>query len=238
MRLFPPPIPAAVVAVTLVAGLASYQGVDKLVLAKGGPTYGTTGEPGHEPSSSGTTSTTVHHERGPTTSTTSPTTASTSTTTHHEPYPSTSTTIHHEPYPSTSTPIHHEPYPSTSTTIHHEPTPPLTAPPTTTAPTPAVTPMSFYCMSGFSKTVGVSKCSWAQSTAPHFGHYRLTRELVGTPRQTIFESTDQTVWYYYDIGLQADAQYSYIVETYDTAGNLIARGGPIHLTCCGGTATT
>jgi hypothetical protein len=45
MRHFPPPIPAAVVAVTLVAGLASYQGVDKLVLAKGGPTYGTTGEP-------------------------------------------------------------------------------------------------------------------------------------------------------------------------------------------------
>ena len=93
-------------------------------------------------------------------------------------------------------------------------------------------------MSGFTQTVGVSKCSWAQSTAPNFGHYRLTRELVGTPRQTIFESTDRSAYYYYDIGLQAGAQYSYIIEAYDTAGNLIARGGPIHLTCCGGTATT
>lgn len=98
--------------------------------------------------------------------------------------------------------------------------------------------MSFYCMSGFTKDTGVAKCSWAQSTAPNFGHYRLTRELVGTPRQTIFESSDRGVWYYYDIGLQAGAQYSYIIEAYDTAGNLIARGGPIHVTCCGGTSTT
>src|SRR5713101_5524147 len=100
MRHFHPPIHAAFVAVTVVAGLASYQGVDKLVLARGGPQYGTASEPGHDPSSS--PSTTVHHEPPPYTSTT-PTTPSTSTTTHHEPYPSTSTTTHHEPYPATST---------------------------------------------------------------------------------------------------------------------------------------
>src|SRR6266576_2407070 len=80
MRHFHPPIHAAVVAVTVVAGLASYQGVDKLVLARGGSQYGTTSEPGHEPSS--TTSTTSH----------------TSTTQH------TSTTEHHEPTPTTTAP--------------------------------------------------------------------------------------------------------------------------------------
>src|SRR5690348_11850863 len=109
MRHFHPPIHAVVVAATLVAGLASYQGVDKLVLAKGGATYEPTSEPGHGPSSSTLpphTSTTVHtepttnatvpHDPAPTT----PTTLHTSTTEHHEPYPSTSTTIHKEPYPS------------------------------------------------------------------------------------------------------------------------------------------
>ncbi len=242
MRHFHPPIHAAVVAVTVVAGLASYQGVDKLVLARGGSQYGTASEPGHAPSSNTSTppstsptghhdgsTTTLPHETGSTTSTT----PSTSTTTHHEPYPYTSTTIHKEPYPSTSTTLH------TSTTEHHEPTPTTTAPKPPTSPPPTTVPqLSFYCMSGFTQTVGVSKCSWSQSTAPNFGHYRLTRELVGTPRQTIFESTDQSIWYYYDIGLQAGAQYSYIIEAYDTAGNLIGRGGPIHVTCCGGTATT
>ena len=231
MRHFRLPLPAVAIAATLVAGLASYQGVDKLVLAKGGATYGTPSEPGHEPSP--TTSTTVHHEPKP----------STSTTVHHEPPPSTSSTLPQTPGSTTTTTVHHEtPRPSTSTTVHYEP-PPSTTPPTTTAPPPTTAPpstlpqMSFYCMSGFTKDVGVSKCSWAQSTAPNFGHYRLTRELVGTPRQTIFESSDRSVWYYYDIGLQAGAQYSYIIEAYDTAGNLIARGGPIHLTCCGGTST-
>ena len=60
MRHFRPPIHAAIVAATVVAGLASYQGVDKLVLARGGSQYGTASEPGHEPSAS-TTSTTTHH---------------------------------------------------------------------------------------------------------------------------------------------------------------------------------
>src|SRR5690349_20323942 len=103
MRHFHPPIHAAIVAATLVAGLASYQGVDKLVLARGGSQYGTASEPGHEPSS--TTSTTPHTS----------TTQHTSTTEHHEPKPTTtSTTVHHEPT-TTSTTAH------TSTTEHHEP---------------------------------------------------------------------------------------------------------------------
>ena len=244
MRHFHPPIHAAIVAVTVVAGLASYQGVDKLVLARGGSQYGTANEPGHEPSSSTSTtlhtSTTEHH--GPTTSTT----PHTSTTEHHEPttnstlphdYGSTtSTTVHHEPGSTPPTTTHKEPYPPTypptSTTIHREPTPTTTKPPTT-----EVAQLSLYCISGFTGGQGVSKCSWSQSYAPNFGHYRLTRELVGTPRQTIFESNDRSVGYYIDYGLQAGAQYSYIIEAYDTAGNLIARGGPFHLTCCGGGGT-
>jgi hypothetical protein len=227
MRHLPSPIHTAVLAVTVVAGLASYQGVDKLVLARGGSQYGTASEPGHEPSSTTSptahTSTTVHHEPTPTTNTTM----------HHEPTASTTSTLPHEPRPTTSTTVHHEPYPPTSTTVHHEPT--TTAP---KPPSPTSTQLSLSCISGFTGGQGVSKCSWSQSYAPNFGHYRLTRELVGTPRQTIFESNDRSVTYYYDIGLQAGAQYSYIIDAYDTAGNLIARGGPFHLTCCGGTATT
>ena len=239
MRHFHPPIHAAIVAVTVVAGLASYQGVNKLVLARGGSQYGTASEPGHEPSSTTSTtshtSTTEHHETGSTTSTTS----HTSTTEHHETTASTtSTTAPHEPYPSTSTTVHHEPYPSTSTTIHHEPTPTTAPKPPTSPPPTTSTQLSFACISGFTGGQGASKCSWSQSYAPNFGHYRLTREVVGTPRQTIFESSDRGVTYYYDIGLQAGSQYSYIIEAYDTAGNLIARGGPIHVTCCGGTSTT
>src|SRR5947207_3165356 len=139
MRHFHPPIHAAVVAVTVVAGLASYQGVDKLVLARGGSQYGTSSEPGHAPSSNTSTppstaptghhdgsTTTLPHETGSTTSTT----PSTSTTTQHEPYPYTSTTIHKEPYPSTSTTLH------TSTTERHEPTPTTTAPKPPTSPPP------------------------------------------------------------------------------------------------------
>jgi hypothetical protein len=234
MRHFRPPIHSAIVAVTVVAGLASYQGVDKLVLARGGSQYGTASEPGHGPSSTtsttphtsttedhGSTSTTVHHEPSPTSSTT----PHTSTTEHHEPGPYTSTTLH------TSTTVY------TSTTVRHEPTPTTTAPTPPTSP-PSVAQLSFGCMSGFTGGQGASKCAWSQSNAPNFGHYRLTRELVGTPRQTVFETSERGTTYYYDIGLQAGAQYSYIIEAYDTAGNLIARGGPVHLTCCGGTSTT
>jgi len=240
MRHFPP-IHAAVVAVTVVAGLASYQGVNKLVLARGGSQYGTTSEPGHESSSTTSTaphtsttshtsttehaSTTVHHE---------PTSSSTSSSVPHETGSSTSTTVHHEP--TTPTTVHKEPGSSTSTTIHHEPTA-TTAPPPTTAP-PAVAQLSFACMSGFTGGQGASKCGWSQSKVPNFGHYRLTRELVGTPRQTVFETSDVGRTYYYDIGLQSGAQYSYIIEAYDAAGNLVGRGGPFHLTCCGSTATT
>jgi hypothetical protein len=236
MRHFHPPIHAAIVAVTVVAGLASYQGVDKLMLARSGSQYGTAGDPGHEPSSTtSTTSTTTHHETGSTTTTTvhHEPTGSTSSTVPHEPGSSTSTTVHHEPTTPPTT-RHKEPGSSTSTTIHHEPTPP----PTSTPPTTTLPQLSFYCMSGFTGGQGVAKCQWSQSTGPNFGHYRLTRELVGTPRQTIFESNDRNAWYYIDFGLQAGAQYSYIIEAYDTAGNLIARGGPFHLTCCGGGGTT
>src|SRR5438270_7381258 len=100
MRHFRPPIHAAIVAVTLVAGLASYQGVDKLVLARGGHQYGTANEAGHEPASS---TTTVHHEPGSTTSTTvlhetapSTSTSTTSTTAKHETGSTTSTTGNQE----------------------------------------------------------------------------------------------------------------------------------------------
>src|SRR5947199_9669156 len=152
MRHFPPPISAAVVAGTVVAGLACYQGVDKLVLARGGSQHGTTSESGHEPSS---TTSTVHI---PTTEHTATTEPHTSTTEHHEPNPTTSTTSHtsttehHEPKPTTSTTVHKEPpRPSTTTTVHHEPTPPPTNPPTTVAQ------LSLGCMSGFTGGQGASK---------------------------------------------------------------------------------
>jgi hypothetical protein len=233
MRHFRPPIHAAMVAATLVAGLASYQGVDKLVLARGGHQYGTASEPGHDTASS--TSTTVHHDPGSTTSTT----------VHHEPAPSTSTTsttAKHETGSSTSTTVHHETGSSTSTTVHHEPTrPPSTTtppppPPTTTPPT--VPLLSFYCMTGMTGGQGAAKCSWSQSKAPDFHHYRLTREIVGTPRQTIFESTDRSTWYYYDLGLTPGTEYSYIIEAYDAGGHLVGHSSAFHVTCCGGGAGT
>jgi hypothetical protein len=231
MRHFRPPIHAAVVAATLVAGLASYQGVDKLVLAGGGRQYGTANEPGHEPTAS-TTSTTVHHEPGSTTSTT----------VHHEPTSSTSTTsttVHHEPGPTTPTTIHHETGSTTSTTVHHEPTPPPTTAPKPPPPPSTVPMLSFYCMTGMTGGQGAAKCSWSQSQAPDFDHYRLTRELVGTPRQTIFESKDRSTWYYYDLGLQPGAEYSYIIEAYDGDGHLVGHSSAFHVTCCGGgTGTT
>src|SRR6266566_4378158 len=102
MRHFRPPIHAAMVAATLVAGLASYQGVDKPVLAGGGHQYGAANEPGHD-----TASTTAKHETGSTTS----------------------TTVHHETGSSTSTTVHHEPTRPPSTTTA-PPTPTTTTPPT------------------------------------------------------------------------------------------------------------
>ena len=241
MRHFHPPIHAAVVAVALVAGLASYQGVDKLVLAKGGATYGTTGEPGHDPSSSSTTSTTypkTHHETGSTTSTT----------VHKEtpppsPTSSTSSTVPHEPGSSTSTTIHHETGSTTSTTVHKEPppptTPPTTAPPTTAPPVGGVAQLSFGCMSGFTGDHGWAKCGWSQSKSPNFDHYILTREVPGSSHVVIFQTSDVTNTYYVDGPLQAGGQYTYWVGAFDAAGHLIAQGGgPIHLVCCpGGVAT-
>lgn len=244
MRHFHPPVPAAVVAITLVAGLASYQGVDKLVLAKGGATYGTDSESGHDaPPGNGattsehhgaswTTSTTVHHEPTSTTIPTPPvdlapttsTTSLTSTTEHHEPGSTTSTTMHKETPPPTATP------PTT--------TPPLTEPPTTGPPTTTVALLSFGCMNGVTGDQGWAKCGWSQSKSPSFDHYVLTRELVGTPRQVIFETTDVTNTYFIDGPLQVGAQYSYMIGAFDAAGHLLGKAGPIHLTCCpGGIAT-
>ena len=244
MRQFHPPVPAAVVAITLVAGLASYQGVDKLVLAKGGATYGTDSEPGHDSSpgngtgtgagenhgSTSTTSTTVRHE--PTSSTiptpgdpgaTTSTTSLTTTTEHHEPGSTTSTTMHRETHPPTTPP---------------PTTPPATEPPTTPPPTTTVALLSFGCMNGVTGDQGWAKCGWSQSKSPSFDHYVLTRELVGTPRQVIFETTGVTNTYFIDGPLQVGAQYSYMIGAFDAAGHLLGQAGPIHLTCCpGGIAT-
>jgi hypothetical protein len=244
MRHFHPPIPAAVVAVTLVAGLASYQGVDKLVLAKGGATYGTDSESGHDSSPGngsgehhGSTSTTiVHHEP---TSSTIPTPPG-------DPGSTTSTTVHHETGSTTSTTVHKEtPPPTTAPPTTNPPTnpptgePPTTAPPTTAPPTTTVQLLSFGCMNGITGDQGWTKCGWSRSKSPSFDHYVLTRELVGTPRQVIFVTSDVTNTYFVDGPLQAGAQYSYMIGAFDAAGNLIGQGGgPIHLTCCpGGIAT-
>jgi hypothetical protein len=227
---FRPPVNLAVAAAVAVAGLASYQGVDHLVLAKHGHSWAGSNEVG----TSSSTSTTVHHE---------PTGSSTSTTVHHEPPPSTSsTTAPHEPTgSSTTTTIHREPTgSSTSTTAHYEP--PLTTS-TTKAPEPpsptGVQTLSFGCMTGTpSDGIPTAKCAWSKSTSPAFHHYRLTRELVGTPRGTIFTTENRDTTFYYDRGLQQGAQYSYIIEAYDSAGNLVGRAGPAHVTCCeGGTST-
>jgi hypothetical protein len=228
MRHFRPPIHAAMVAATLVAGLASYQGVDKLVLARGGHQYGTANEPGHETASS--TSTTVHHDPGSTTSTT----------VHHEPAPSTSTTsttAKHETGSTTSTTVHHETGSSTSTTVHHEPTPTTTPPKPPTPPT--IQTFTLKCGTAMlADGRGAASCGWSESTAPNFHHYRLTRELVGTPRQTIFTTEDRGKHSWGDIGLTPGSEYSYIIEAYDADGHLIGRGGPVHVTCCNGAVVT
>ncbi|MBV9039901.1 MAG: hypothetical protein JOZ68_02795 [Acidimicrobiia bacterium] len=238
MRRFHFPLPAAVAAVTVVAGLASYQGVDKLVLAKSGAPSATAGGSGHDSSpgngtgngdhhaSTSTTSTTVHHEP----------TSSTIPTPPPEPGATTSTTVHHETGSTTPTTIHKEtPPPSTSTTVHHEPT---TPPVTTAPPTTTVAPLSFGCMNGVTGDQGWAKCEWSQSKSPNFDHYVLTREVPGSSHQVIFETSDVTNTYYVDGPLAVGGQYTYWVGAFDAAGHLIGQGGPIHLTCCpGGTAT-
>src|SRR5947208_13851250 len=187
MPRFRPPIHLTVAAATVVAGLASYQGVDHLVLAKSqGPAAA------HEPSPGGD-----HGPQGP-----KPghgTDETTSTTAHHDelPPPKPTTTV-----PATTTTEHREKHPeppTTVTTIHREkPRDPSSTTSVTEAPKPPPPPpdgvqtLSFYCGSGMSGDQAAAKCRWSQSNSPSFDHYRLTRELVGTPRQTIFESTDRS----------------------------------------------
>ena len=241
MRHFHFPIPAAVAAVTVVAGLASYQGVDKLVLAKSGATFGTDSQSSHDsPPGNGSGE---HHESTPTSTTT----------VHHEPTSSTiptppadggsttSTTVHHEPGFTTSTTVHKEtPHPTTSTTVHHEPTsPPPSEPPTTAPPTTTVGLLSFGCTNGVTGDQGWAKCGWSQSTSPNFDHYVLTRELPGSSHQVIFETTDVTNTSFVDGPLAIGGQYTYWVGAFDAAGHLIGKaGGPIHLTCCPGGVVT
>jgi len=228
-------------AAVAVAGVASYQGVDHLVLAKANRPFASVNEPGHTGDGPAvTTSTTVKHETGSTTSTT----------VHAEaPKPPTSTTVKpgEPPKPPTSTTVKPgEPPKPTTTTIKRTepPKPPTTSttkpagPPPSTAP-PGVAQLSFGCVTATpSDGIPTAKCAWSKSNSPTFHHYRLTRELVGTPRQTIFETQDVNTTFYYDRGLQPGAEYSYIIEAYDAAGNLIGRGGPVHVTCCGGAPPT
>jgi len=240
MRHFPLPIHAAVVAATVVAGLASYQGVDKLVLARGGSQYGTGSEPGHEPSSPTTTtlqtsttspaSTTGHLEPTSSTSSTVPEGAGpiTSTTL------STPTTEKHEPGSTPPTTTYKEPGPITSTTVKHEPTPSTTTP----AP-PTVEVLSLKCGTVvLTDGHGGASCAWSPSTAANFYKYVVTRELVGTPNQIVFTTQDRTHNHFGDTTLTAGSQYSYIVWAYDAAGNLIGRSGPLHVNCCDGTVVS
>jgi hypothetical protein len=227
-------------AAVAVAGVASYQGVDHLVLAKANRPFAGVNEPGHTGDGPGvTTSTTVKHEPG----------SSTSTTVHTEvPKPPTSTTVKpgEPPKPPTSTTVKpgEPPKPTTTTTVKKRTEPPAPTTSTTKPPAPPTAPpsgtqLSFGCVTATpSDGIPTAKCAWSKSNSPNFHHYRLTRELVGTPRQTIFETQDVNTTFYYDRGLQPGAEYSYIIEAYDAAGNLIGRGGPVHVTCCGGAPPT
>jgi len=239
------PVNIAATAAALVIGATSATAATHMVLATDthpattaeAPPTGGTGGSEHGP---GTTPTTVHREKTtppphPTTSTTvKPTTSTTAPGSgeHREPpstYPTTSTTVkpsdHHEPYPTTTTTRPStEPHPTTTTTR-----PPTTA---TTSPTTSPTTMTLECRTGTMDGQPTAYCWWSRSTAPNFHHYRLTRELVGTPRQEIFTTTNRDTYVYLDKGLQPGAGYSYIVETYDADGHLIARSQPFHLTCC------
>jgi hypothetical protein len=233
------PVNVAATAVALVVGATSAAAAGHMVLtadahpsasgdAPGGPRGGE-----HGP---GTTPTTVHREKTtPPPHPTTPTTVKPTTTTsapvtgdHHEPpstYPTTSTTRPPEhPTTSTTKPPSTEPHPTTTTTP-----PPTTA---TTSPTTSPTTMSLECRTGTMDGQPTAYCWWSRSTAPNFHHYRLTRELVGTPRQEIFTTANRDTYVYLDKGLQPGASYSYIVETYDADGHLIARSPAFHLTCC------
>ena len=233
---FRPPVHLIAAAAVAVAGVASLQGVDHLALAKSNHPYADTTEPGHTGDGPGaTTSTTKPKDTRPTTSTTKPA----------EPTGPTSTTIKpgEPPHPTTSTTKPKEPPRPTSTTT--KPTEPPRPTSTTTKPTepppapPTVAQLSFGCLTATpSDGIPTARCAWSQSKSTSFYGYRLTRELVGTPRQTIFQTRDPNATFYYDRGLQPGAEYSYIIEAYDTAGNLIGRGGPVHVTCCGGPPAT
>ncbi|MBV8690047.1 MAG: fibronectin type III domain-containing protein [Actinobacteria bacterium] len=238
------PVNVAATAAALVIGATSAAAAGHMVLTADthpAATADAPGSPGGGEHGPGTTPTTVHREKKtephPTTSTTAkPTTPTTAPPSgdHHEPPttgPTTATTVkpadHHEPYPTTSTtrpPETHEPNPTTSTTV--KPTTPTTAPPSNTSV------LSMDCRTGSIDGTPSAYCWWSKSTSTRFHHYRLTREVVGTPRQEIFTTTSQVTTEYLDKGLQPGANYSYIVEAYDADGNLIARSQPVHLTCC------
>jgi hypothetical protein len=92
--------------------------------------------------------------------------------------------------------------------------------------------LTLQCRTGAIDGAPSAYCWWSKSTAPGFHHYRLTREIVGTPRQEIFTTTNHDTTSYLDKGLQPGANYSYIVEAYNADGALIGRSQPVHLTCC------
>lgn len=239
------PVNVAATAVALVVGATSATAAGRIVLANDShpaataetPPPGGTGGTEHGP----TTSTTVKHrttEPHPTTTTTSaPATTPTTTGDHHEPphpYPTTSTTRPpetHEPGSTTSTtrpPEHHEP--TTSTTV--KPTTSTTAPTTATTSPTSVETLTLQCRTGTIDGTPSGYCWWSKSTSSKFHHYRLTREIVGTPRQEIFTTTNHDTTVYLDKGLQPGANYSYIIEAYDADGHLIGRSQPVHFTCC------
>ncbi|HZQ84881.1 MAG TPA: hypothetical protein VFA83_08595 [Acidimicrobiales bacterium] len=238
------PVNVAATAVALVVGATSATAAGRIVLANDShpaataetPPPGGTGGTEHGP----TTSTTVKHrttEPHPTTTTSAPATTSTTTGDRHEPphpYPTTSTTRPpetHEPGSTTSTtrpPEHHEP--TTSTTV--KPTTSTTAPTTATTSPTSIETLTLQCRTGTVDGTPSGYCWWSKSTSPRFHHYRLTREIVGTPRQEIFTTTNHDTTVYLDKGLQPGANYSYIIEAYDADGHLIGRSQPVHFTCC------
>lgn len=247
------PVNIATTAVALVVGATSATAATHLVLATDthpattsaeAPPAGTPGGGNHDGPPH--TSTTIRRQRTtePHPTTTAPPSATvTSAAPHHEPphpypYPTTSTTArptdHHEPGPTTSTtrPPEGTRYPTTSTTA--KPTTSTTRPPTDTT----VQTLSFGCATGMPDGKPTASCRWSKTTAPGFHHYRLTREVVGTPRQEIFTTTDHDVTGYVDHDLRVGANYSYIIEAYDADGRLIAHSAPFHFTCCEGASTT
>jgi hypothetical protein len=243
------PVNVAATAVALVVGATSATAAGRIVLANDSHPAATaeTPPPGGGDHGPKTTSTTVHRdtktEPHPTTSTTlKPTTSTTTPPTtgdHHEPpypypYPTTSTTVKpttHEPGSTTSTtrpPETHEP--TTSTTV--KPTTSTTAPTTATTSPTSVETLTLQCRTATIDGTPSGYCWWSKSTSSKFHHYRLTREIVGTPRQEIFTTTNHDTTAYLDKGLQPGANYSYIIEAYDADGHLIGHSQPVHFTCC------